>query len=156
MQTVVMVVDGILRPYGSEGYVDEGVTLYRSLVRESRLHLVSAWWGEEEMGAWLFKRQLKGHIGFQKTLGPSPADRLDALSRISSWNPALVIESDPACAALELRNGYATLLLARPLYADQRWRPDSRKGPQPWDEVVAEQKRQDGIYYADERRKDSE
>lgn len=150
-----MVVEGVLRSPGSDGHIDEGVTLYRSLVTNSRLYLMSNEWDQDEMDAWLFKNGLRGHIAFQWMASSSCDDRIDALSKLRTWNPAIVIESDPACAAVELRHGYPTLLLARPFYADARWRPDASRGPQPWDEVEAELKRQESLRYADARLRES-
>jgi len=152
MQTVAMIVEGILREPNSEAAIAEGVTLYRGLAESSRLYLVSAMWTAQEMSRWLFGRGLESrHIGYRLALSPSAADRLHALAKIASWSPALVLESDPVCAAETLRHGYPTVLFAVPAYRAVSWRPDSAAVPDPWDTVAAEIQRQADLRYKDER-----
>jgi hypothetical protein len=156
MQTVVMVVEGILREPNSEAPIAEGITLYRGLAESSRLYLLSAMWTPREMARWVFSRTIEQrHIGFQTALTPSPEDRINALSRIATWNPALVLESDPLCAEAEYRAGYPTMLFALPAYRAVSWRPDSPSGPQPWDAIAAEMARQEELRYTDERLKEA-
>lgn len=155
MLTVVLIVEGVLRLSGSDGRISEGVTLYRSLAAASRLYLVSHEWGRDDIDRWLFHGGLAGHIGYQWAPSYSPDDRINALSKISSWSPALVIEPDPECAALELRHGYPVCLFARPTYGELRWRPDAPTGPQPWDDVVTELKRQEELRRTDPRMRES-
>lgn len=155
MQTVVIVVEGILREPHSEGAIAEGVTLYRGLCESSRLYLLSAVWTSQEMSRWLFGRGIEPrHIGYRLALTPSATDRLNALAKITSWNPALILESDAVCAAELLRAGYPTALFAVPAYRAVSWRPDSAAGPDPWDIVAAEIQRQADLRYTDERLKE--
>lgn len=154
MQTVVMVVEGVLREPSSEAPIAEGITLYTGLAESARLYLLSAEWTPGELARWLFSRNIgQRHVGFQAALSLTPQDRVNALARISTWSPALVIESDPACAFELLRAGYPTMLFARPVYRDSRWRPDAAGGPTPWDAVAAEMERQETLRYTDERLK---
>lgn len=152
MQTVVMVIEGVLRVQGSDAPIPEGITLYHGLADASRLHLVSALWTPEETNRWIFSKGVAPrHIRHELALTPSPEDRLEALRRIASWSPALVVESDPLCAVEALRAGYPTMLFARPFYRNVQWRPDASRAPQPWDEIAAEMSRQEELRYLDER-----
>jgi hypothetical protein len=151
-----MIVEGVLREPNSEAPIAEGFTLYRGLCESSRLYLVSALWTSPEMARWLFSRNTEQrHVGFQAAATSSPQDRLNALARIATWFPALVLESDPACAFELLRAGYPTMLFARPTYRAEQWRPDSAGGPAPWDSIAAEMQRQEDLRYTDKRLKEA-
>jgi hypothetical protein len=154
--TTVLVIDGLLRMPESDGHYDEGVTLYRALAQASRLYLISAEWDSDEMDQWLFKRQLKGHVGFQKAISPSPPDRTRALGQISSWRPALIFEGDPACAAHALAAGYPVCLMVRPTYRDPRWQPDHSRTPEPWGDIMTEKQRQEDLWYLDARMREED
>lgn len=148
MQTVVMVVEGVLRMEGSEGHYDDGVTLYRALSKESRLYLLSGIWTEAQMDQWLFSRNLKGHVGYHKSFSKR---RVDAMAQLQKWKPALIVESHLQSAPELVFHGYHVLLLARPAYEAPRWQPDYKATPVPWDDLRAEQERQEDLRYADER-----
>lgn len=154
MQTVVMVVEGIIREQDSEAPIAEGITLYRGLAESARLYLLSATWTARELARWLFSHAIEQrHIGFQAALTSSAADRLNALSLIATWSPALVLEHDPACALELIRAGYPTMLFAQPAYRAAQWRPDFAGGPTPWDAIAEEMQRQADLRYTDERLK---
>ncbi|MET9360324.1 hypothetical protein ABZX93_05395 [Streptomyces sp. NPDC006632] len=142
MLAAVMVIEGVLRIPDSEGHYDTGWGLYQALAKNCRLHLLSHIWTEQDIALWLTKRHITGHQSYLHTPEPGPAGRLEALQRVRAWRiGALVIESDPACAAAELAAGWNTALVT-----------SARQGPQqptagppairPWDDLADAVERQ--------------
>ncbi|WP_167503120.1 hypothetical protein [Streptomyces malaysiensis] len=136
--SAVMIVEGVLRIPGTEGHYDTGWGLYQALNKNSRLHLLSHTWTEQDISLWLTKRRITGHQSYLHAPGPGPAGRLEALQRIRSWHIGLVIESDPACAAAELAAGWHTALISHP--ADQP--PDHYHAIRPWRDLTEAVERQ--------------
>jgi hypothetical protein len=66
----------------------------------------------------------------------------------------LVVEPDPTCAAEEIRAGYNVMFYASPQYLMDRWHPDAKKEPRPWDDIVKEVDRQRSAKARDNRLKD--
>jgi len=152
MQDTVIVMEGVLRSAASEGCIKEGAALYRALAGGSRLHILTAQWDIASASRWLAAFNMTGHMRIVVAVTESPADRVDALSKIPTYGlPPLVIEADPECAAEEVRHGYPVLLFARPYYSDLGWQPDVPKVARPWADVMAEMERQEELYYADSR-----
>lgn len=148
---VVMVVEGVLRNSGTDAQFETGWALYQSLVPNSRLFLMSHEWTAPEMDVWLQRRHLTGHLDYLHCPIPGPAGRIDALARIKSWRVNLVIEPDPACAALELAEGWNTLLHTHAAYTRPEWRPDYQGTPRPWDQMVEGIEKNQLLHAADTR-----
>ncbi|MEV8399172.1 hypothetical protein [Streptomyces niveus] len=142
MLTAVMVVEGVLRIPGTEGHYDTGWGLYQALNKNCRLHLLSHTWTEQDIALWLTKRHITGHQSYLHAPEPGPAGRLEALQRIRSQRiGALVIESDPACAAAELAAGWGTALVTSAHQGPQQ----PAAGPaaiRPWDDLAQAVERQ--------------
>ncbi|MGW1261131.1 hypothetical protein ACWD7Y_04120 [Streptomyces drozdowiczii] len=135
MLAAVMVVEGVLRVPGTEGHIDTGWGLYQSLAKNCRLHLLSHAWTEQDIALWLHKRQITGHQSYLHAPEPGPAGRLEALHRVRAWRiGALVIESDPACAAAEQAAGWNTALVTSTF---QGPRPTA-EAIRPWDDLAGD------------------
>ncbi|MEV6313582.1 hypothetical protein AB0M10_33975 [Streptomyces sp. NPDC051840] len=142
MFSAVLVVEGVLRIPGTEGHYDTGWSLYQALNKNTRLHLLSHTWTEPEIALWLTKRHITGHQSYLHTPEPGPAGRLEALQRIRTQRiGALVIESDPACAAAELAAGWSTALITSALHGPQQ-PPAGPSGIRPWDDLAQAVERQ--------------
>ncbi|MEW1922323.1 hypothetical protein [Streptomyces sp. NPDC088360] len=141
MLSAVLVVEGVLRIPGTEGHYDTGWGLYQALAKNSRLHLLSHTWTEQDIALWLTKRHITGHQSYLHSPEPGPAGRLEALQRIRSQRiGALVIESDPACAAAELAAGWSTALVTSALQGPKQ--PTSASTIRPWDDLAQAVERQ--------------
>jgi hypothetical protein len=149
--TVVMVIEDVLRISGSEGHLETGWGLYRSLAPAAQLYLLTHEFEEDELGIWLRRRRLTGHLGILRAASPGPTGRLDALERVRSWRVGLVIESDPACAAAEIQAGWCTLLHTHAAYTRPSWRPDAPTTPRPWDQLLGTIAEQQILRDQDER-----
>ena len=62
--------------------------------------------------------------------------------RAAGETPTLFIDANPYRAAAALRDGVATMLFARPLYARQSHRPDLGQPSRQWAEIIAESQAQ--------------
>ncbi|MEU3979576.1 hypothetical protein AB0F77_05610 [Streptomyces sp. NPDC026672] len=145
MLAAVMVVEGVLRVPDSEGHYDTGWGLYQALNKNCRLHLLSHTWTEQDIALWLQKRHITGHQSYLHTPEPGPAGRLEALHRVRAWRiGALVIESDPACAAAELAAGWNTALVT-PAFQGPRNPSAGPSAIRPWDDLAGAVERQHDI-----------
>ena len=143
MLAAVMVIEGVLRVPDSEGHYDTGWGLYQALNKNCRLHLLSHTWTEQDIALWLTKRHITGHQSYLHAPEPGPAGRLEALQRVRAWRiGALVIESDPACAAAELAAGWNTALVTSAFQGPRQPGPQSIR---PWDDLSDAVERQHEI-----------
>ncbi|WNI17565.1 hypothetical protein [Actinacidiphila sp. ITFR-21] len=142
MLTAVLVVEGVLRIPGTEGHYDTGWGLYQALVKNSRLHLLSHTWTEQDIALWLTKRHLTGHQSYLHAPEPGPAGRLEVLQRVRAWRiGALVIESDPACATAETSAGWNTALVTPAFQGPQQPTPSPQE-VRPWTDLAGAVERQ--------------
>lgn len=143
MLTVVMVVEGILRLPHSEAITETGNGLYRAFASTTRLYLLTAAWPQDNLTTWLHRHQLSGHQGILSAPAATPEARVDTLRRVRDWRIALVVDSDPACAAAAVADGWTVHLHAPAAYPEPTWRPDRIQGIRPWgallDEVTHQQ-----------------
>lgn len=138
MLTVVMVVEGILRLPHSEAITETGNGLYRAFAPSTRLYLLTATWAESDLTTWLHRQQLSGHQGILHAPEPTPASRVDTLRRIRSWRIGLVVDSDAACAAAAVADGWHVHLHAPAAYTEPTWRPDHVQDIRPWGALLDE------------------
>lgn len=149
MRSVVICINGVLRPTGNQDSVDPiGRQLYESLKSKFRVILL-----DDATAAvaqhWLDVHEFVGHIrAYTPPVDFAPRTvaegRLRILAAIrNSQGADLVIEPDPACAAEEIRAGYNVLLYASPQYLMDIWHPDARNEPRAWDDIVNEISRQE-------------
>lgn len=160
MRTVVICINGVLRPAGRPDGVDSlGRQLYESLKQRFRVILLD----DGEASATQHWLDVHGFIGHARAYTPpvnfaprTVADgRLRLLAAVRSTDGAdLVVEPDPACAADEIRAGYNVLLYSSPQYLLDIWHPDAVKEPRAWDRIVEEIEGQRAAKAADTRLKD--
>ncbi|MFE9834096.1 hypothetical protein ACFYP4_02935 [Streptomyces sp. NPDC005551] len=162
MRTVVMNLSGVLRPAAHPDGVDDiGRAIYQSLVQKFRVVLLDTD-ARADTEHWLGVHGISGYV---RAYTP-PADfaprtvaegRLRLLAAIRASDGAdLVIESDPVCAAEEIRAGYTVMLYGKPEYALDIWDPDHPKEARPWDTIVDEIERQRTMKALDSRLKETD
>jgi len=154
--TCVIVADGILRHPISGQPTTVGRRLYTGLATTYRLAVLSD--THATLATWLrvegFTPPAEYVVTSQATDPDDPAARrLDQLRRLAAYGCAveLVIEPNPAVAAVLLGHGYTVMLLAHPAYAQPSWRPDYTGSSRRWDDLVAEIDRQRTLRSADTR-----
>ncbi|MFI0265701.1 hypothetical protein [Streptomyces luteogriseus] len=160
MQTAVIVIDGILRPIAHPDGIDPiGKAIYVGLREHFRVVLLDAA-EPKHTDHWL---GVHGITGYVKAYRPAEAHiaaddaetRLRLLASIRAADGAdLIIESDPTCAAEEVRAGYTVMLYGKPEYALDIWDPTNPREPRPWGDIVNELDRQRALKAADTRLKE--
>lgn len=160
MRSVVICINGVLRPTTNPDGIDPiGRQIYLALRDKLRVILLDDATATKTQH-WL---DVHGLVGHSRAYTP-PADfaprtvadgRLRLLAAIRNTDGAdLVIESDPTCAAEEIRAGYTVMLYASPQYLMDIWHPDAAKEPKPWDAIVEEIEGQREAKARDTRLKD--
>ncbi|MFE5853251.1 hypothetical protein ACFQ61_08525 [Streptomyces sp. NPDC056500] len=146
MLSAVMVVEGVLRIPNTEAHYDTGWGLYQALAKNAHLHLLSHIWHEHEIALWLARRSITGHQSYLHAPEPGPAGRLEALQRIRSQRiGALVLESDPACAAAELAAGWNTALFSSAPHIQSPQQGASDRRIRPWEDLAEAVERQQDL-----------
>jgi hypothetical protein len=160
MRTAIIVIDGVLRPTAHPDGIDPiGKALYTALRDQFRVVLLDEA-TEKETQHWLGVHGITGYVkAYRPTVGTISAEdsetRLRMLAAIRAADGAdLVIESDPTCAAEEVRAGYTVMLYGKPEYALDIWDPTNPREPRPWGEIVGELDRQRKLKAADTRLKE--
>lgn len=159
MQSVVICINGVLRPSRNVNSVDPiGQRLYKSLSSAFRVILLAD--GDiRTTEHWLDLHEFSSHLrAYTPPVDFAPRTvaegRLRMLAAIrSSQGADLVIEPDPACAAEEIRAGYSVMLYASPQYMLDIWHPDHDHEPRAWDSIVDELTRQETAKALDARLK---
>lgn len=162
MRSVIICINGVLRPSGKPDSVDPiGRLIFESLKSQFRVSLLDDATATKTQH-WL---DVHGFVGHVRAYTP-PRDfaprtvaegRLRMLGSIRNAQGAdFVIESDPTCAAEEIRAGYNVMLYASPQYLMDIWHPDREPGPRAWDDIVTEINRQQIAKAIDNRLKDSD
>lgn len=160
MRSVVICINGVLRPAARPDSLDPmGRHLYESLKSGFRVLLLDDG-ASPDTKHWLDVHSFIGHIGSYtppKDFAPRTVaeGRLRMLAALrASQGADLVIESDPSCAAEEIRAGYNVMLYAAPQYMLDIWHPDHARIPRAWDSIVDELDRQQNAKATDVRLND--
>lgn len=160
MRSVVIVINGVLRPSNRPDSVDPiGRQLYESLKSRFRVILLDDA-SAPETQHWLDVHGFVGHVGaYTPPVDFAPRTvaegRLRMLAAIRNAQGAdLVIEPHPTCAAEEISSGYVVMLYASPKYLMDIWHPEHSYEPRAWDDIVDEIERQENAKAKDTRLKD--
>ena len=156
---VALVVEGILKTPNDLAPIIPGLLLYRSLVKTHRVSLIIDSAAKEKVQYWLMVNGFTDHTTEIYWDIDDPVEvtkrRLAQVSRLrTSGSLSLVVESDMEVAKVLLQSGVPTFLLLHPQYIHPDFRPDAKTEITPWDELLAEQKRQREARATDSRLKD--
>ena len=140
--TVVIALEGVLAGKDDDVNLAQsqleptGHVLYACMAKAGRLVLASNI-DRRLVDHWCAINGLTGHAAFT-----SLDDRIVRRLRAAGEAPTLYIDANPDRAAAALRDGVATMLFARPLYARQSHRPDLGQPSRQWAQIVAESQAQ--------------
>jgi len=144
---IAIVVEGILRQPNDSGVIIPGLLLYKSLVKDHRISLIFDSHNREKISYWLLMNGMTEHVRevYYDELDPEDAAerRLLQIGRLRKDGPlSLVLESDTSVAAALLEHGIASFLFLHPQYTNPTFRPGHTDTITPWNQLLAEKKRQ--------------
>lgn len=140
-----MVLEGVLRPHGTDAAVPAGLGLYRALVDAGhRVHILTEFL-DRVTRDWLRVSVPPGYLTLTQI---DPADIMEgvlrrSLGRLRATGALdLVIDADPKRLADAFHRGYTVMPLLAPPFVLPAWRPDHAAGATAWDELETEVQRQ--------------
>jgi hypothetical protein len=156
---VAIVVEGVLRQPNDSSVIIPGLLLYKSLVKDHRVSLIFDTDAKEKVQYWLLMNGMTEHVReiyWDETDPVEAVDRrLVQIARLKVSGPlSVVFESNTEVAAKLLTAGIPTFLFLHPQYMHPEFRPDHSDGPTPWNELLAEKKRQQEARATDTRLKE--
>ncbi len=155
MSVALIVVDGVMRKLVGGGPIAEGIRLYLSLCTTGRVILLSND-DTPQLVDWLELNGCTKH-DFLHLWPPGSPRVLQANElRRESYAIDLVVVPDPEEATGLIAAGFNTLLFTHSRYAQPSWRPDTRPGVQPWDDITQQVAALARMKAADERLKPDE
>lgn len=146
MKTHLINVRGVLRKTVGGAIIPEGIDLYKGLASVGQVVLVLHGEDAEETTAWLELHGLARHA-WVSAAGALAAGEL----RREGYDLGMIVVAEPEEALYHITHGLNTLLFTHARYAQPSWRPDTRKGVQPWQAIVEETAKQAAMKAADER-----
>lgn len=158
--TVVMQVEGVLRKPITGAVIDSGRRLYLGLAQFYRVVLVTEETDHDLINGWLnmhsFTRH--DHIVYGDVDVSTARSRWVSIAKMLrhsyGYDVDLCVLPDPAEAARLIEIGFSTMLFTKAAYALPEWRPDHRKGVQPWLDLVGEVQHQQTLRADDRRMED--
>lgn len=153
---IAIVVEGILKQPNDSAILIPGLMLYKSLVKDHKVSLIIDSAAREKVQYWLIMNSLTEHINeiYWDETDPedTPSRRLAQVGRLKTTGPlSAVYESDTEVATALFNAGVPTFLFLHPQYTHPSFRPGHVDGPTPWNELVAEKKRQQEARATDTR-----
>jgi hypothetical protein len=148
---VLMFIDGVLRNH-KKAPIPNGMMLYRSLNENNRVLLISS--DKDKDDTWLKQHKIfkfDDIVGVDiPAIGDDPEYR--QVEYVRGLGPVeYVVTSSPELAQKLLVAGVTAIVFLNPVYVDERFRPDSRKGVRSWAEVSQEIEKQQEAYNEDPR-----
>lgn len=153
---VAIVVNGILRQPNDSSVIISGLLVYKSLVKDHRVSLIIDSAAKEKVQYWLLMNGLTDHVNEIYWDETDPEDtgqrRLRQVARLRKQGPlSLVYESDTEAATKLLQAQIPTMLFLHPQYTHPDFRPGHSSEPTPWNDLLAEQVRQQEARATDTR-----
>lgn len=150
MSAAILAIDGVLRRLTGGIPIPEGARLYHALAASGRVVLFDDDFDHDRTSAWLELHGFARHDFVDWSNGTTHSIRANQLRR-NGYHIDMVVEPDPAQAALLIRAGLNTLLFVHAQYAHPSWRPDDQAGVQAWAEITELTTRQAHLKAVDER-----
>lgn len=149
---ILIFLDGVLRNTLTNAPIPQGMTLYKNLKEENRVLLLGNNRAKDDR--WLREHKI---LSVDDLVGPESAigydwEELRQVEFVRGQGPVdYVITSDPTLAVKLLEIGVTTLMFLHPVYLTEKFRPDSKQGAKPWEEITAEIAKQQEAFVADPR-----
>lgn len=149
---VLMFLDGVLRN-PKQAPIQQGMLIYHSLREKNRVLILCS--DKTKDDNWLRQQKINNYddlVGMDRV----PASSETAEYRQVEWlrsqgHVDFVITSDPALAASLINKGVTVNLFVNPVYVDEAFRPDSKKGSRAWKDIVDEITKQQDMEREDPR-----
>lgn len=149
MKTHLVNINGVLRKTVGGAIIPEGTELYNGLATTGQVVLVRHGEDVAESDAWLELHGLVRHAWVSERGALAAGDL-----RREGYDLGMIVVAEPEEALYHITHGLNTLLFTHARYAQPSWRPDTRKGVQPWQAIVDETARQAAMKAADTRLRD--
>lgn len=150
MKTALVAIDGVLRKLMGGTPIPEGIRLYQALCATGQVVLLSHD-GTPQTTDWL---ELNGCISHSFVricpLDFTLANQANQLRR-EGYDVDLVVVPVPQEATTLINAGFNSLLFTHSQYSHPDWRPDARRGVEPWQDIIDETARLAKLKAADER-----
>ena len=153
-----MFIDGVLRS-STGAPIYQGLGIYKLLQEANKIYVFSNDVARDER--WLRENKLWNNT--DDLIGPDVANgdpdvefRQVQHCRTLGGSFEMVITSNPDLAARLLEKGVTSLMLLHPVYIDEKFRPDGRKGVKSWNDIKAEIEKQQDQLSEDRRIKDAQ
>lgn len=148
---VLMFFDGVICNH-KNAPIPDGLMLYRKLNENNRVLILCK--DKEKTDHWLRQQKinkLDDLVDYNiPALGDDPEFR--QVQYVRGLGPVeYVITSDPELTKKLLEVGVTTLVFLNPVYATEKFRPDSRQGVKSWADIVTEIEQQQEAYNEDPR-----
>jgi hypothetical protein len=134
--TAVIAVDGVLRHPVSGTPIREGIKLYLTLADSYDIVIAADEDQGDELQDWLDRNGVRKRLG--QVLWRRDGGRIAQLEFLRQGGGLidLVVEPDPAAAAVAYQQGFTVLMFLSPAYSKPEWRPDDRPGIPAWDDLL--------------------
>ncbi len=152
MATFAIFIDGVLRSH-TNAPIYQGLALYKMLNMDNKVYVVSNDKKNDER--WLREQKLYVVDDIIGPEVPAPKDDLAfyQIQHIRGLGGGfeMAITSDPELAAKLLKVGVTTLMFLQPIYMNEKFRPDGRKGVKSWQMIREELESQQDAFLDDPR-----
>ena len=148
---ILIFLDGVLRREKDRSPIQEGVSMYKSLIERSRVVVIAD--DKVEAERWFKENGMSQKL--DDIVDIAPKGELDLKFRRvdhcrSNGKVDFVVTDDPDLSKKLLEAGISTYLLLSPRYIRPEFRPDGR-GRMSWDDIIEELDRQQELYKEDPR-----
>jgi hypothetical protein len=140
---VAIQVEGVLRRSITGAPLESGKRLYHGLATTYQIVLVTDQTDRDYIRGWLGMEGLSkhAHLVYHDDRADPEAWWLWVARSLKikyGYNVEYFVVCDPEDARLLIERGYSAMLVHNAAYADPGWRPDTRKGVRPWNDLVSD------------------